>query len=56
MTSLSPNRIRPEVGLMNPAIIRRVVDLPHPEGPSRVKNSPSAMVSDSLSTDGVEPA
>jgi hypothetical protein len=30
----------PESGLSNPAIIRRRVVLPHPEGPRREKNSP----------------
>ena len=33
----------PWVGSSNPAIIRIVVVLPHPEGPSSEKNSPSAM-------------
>src|SRR5579871_5299254 len=32
---------RPESGCSNPAITRRVVVLPEPEGPSSVKNSPS---------------
>ena len=31
---------RPAVGCSKPAIIRRVVVLPQPDGPSRVKNSP----------------
>ncbi len=30
----------PEVMRSSPAIIRRMVDLPHPEGPSRTMNSP----------------
>src|SRR5215210_233291 len=34
--------IRPAVGASNPAIIRRVVVLPEPDGPSIEKNSPSA--------------
>ena len=38
--SRSPKRMRPDVGAMKPAIIRNVVDFPHPDGPSRVKNSP----------------
>jgi hypothetical protein len=29
------------VGWSNPAIIRRLVVLPEPDGPSKVKNSPS---------------
>src|SRR5258706_11107409 len=34
-------RTRPDVGISKPAIIRRVVVLPDPEGPSIEKNSPS---------------
>ncbi len=33
----------PRVGSSKPAIIRMVVVLPHPDGPSMEKNSPSAM-------------
>ena len=33
----------PEVVSSNPAIMRSVVVLPQPEGPSRVTNSPGAM-------------
>jgi hypothetical protein len=36
----------PTVGSSNPAIIRRVVVLPHPEGPSNAKNEPSGIVND----------
>src|SRR5260370_26559680 len=36
--------IRPEVGSSRPAIIRRVVVLPQPDGPRRQKNSPLATV------------
>nr|WP_246227176.1 hypothetical protein [Propioniciclava coleopterorum] len=42
----------PDVGVMKPAIMRSVVDFPQPDGPSRVKNSPSAMVRLSASTEG----
>ncbi len=42
-TSSPWRRIRPEVGSSNPAIIRRVVVLPEPDGPSIEKNSPSAI-------------
>ena len=35
---------------MNPAIIRRRVVLPQPEGPRRKKRSPGLMVSERLST------
>ena len=36
------SRIRPSVGCSNPAIIRRVVVFPQPDGPSREKNSPGS--------------
>lgn len=35
---------------MNPAIIRRSVVLPQPEGPRRKNSSPGLMVSERLST------
>src|SRR6186713_3000615 len=44
LTSSSPRKIWPEVGNSKPAIIRNVVVLPQPDGPSRQKNSPSATV------------
>src|SRR3990172_5355995 len=40
----------PEVGWSNPAIRRRLVVLPDPDGPSRVKNSPSRTSRSMLST------
>src|ERR671914_195892 len=40
----------PPLGSSNPPIIRSVVVLPHPEGPSREKNSPSAIVKETPST------
>src|SRR5689334_8188017 len=42
--------MRPEVGCSKPAISRRVVVLPQPDGPSREKNSPLATVRSMLST------
>jgi hypothetical protein len=39
-TSAPRKRIAPSVGLSNPAIIRSVVVLPQPDGPSSEKNSP----------------
>src|SRR6266481_1053947 len=42
--------MRPEVGCSKPAISRRVVVLPQPEGPRREKNSPLATVRSMLST------
>src|ERR1043165_4953942 len=44
VTSSSPRKICPEVGSSRPAIMRKVVVLPQPEGPSRQKNSPSPTV------------
>ena len=40
----------PASGATNPATIIRVVDLPDPDGPSSVKNSPEAMSSDTSRT------
>ena len=39
-TTLPPTRISPPSGSRNPAIIRSVVVLPQPDGPSRQTNSP----------------
>src|SRR5215467_12290564 len=43
VTSEPCSRMAPRVGSSKPAIIRIVVVLPHPDGPSREKNSPSAI-------------
>src|SRR3954453_2810453 len=43
-------RMLPPLGSSSPAIIRKVVVLPQPEGPSSVNNSPSAAVSVAPST------
>src|SRR6185295_18778272 len=40
-TSFPSMRMRPSVGVSKPASIRNNVVLPHPEGPSSAKNSPS---------------
>ena len=40
-TSLSSMRISPEVIVSSPAIMRRVVVLPQPDGPTNTMNSPS---------------
>jgi hypothetical protein len=42
-TSSPSRKIFPEVGDSNPAIMRRVVVLPQPEGPSIEKNDPRSM-------------
>src|SRR3954469_11600524 len=52
VTSRSPMRMRPPLTSSRPASMRRDVDLPHPEGPTRTRNSPSAMSMLSLSTLG----
>ena len=41
VTSRSPMRTDPSVGMVRPATVSIVVDLPHPEGPTSVRNSPS---------------
>ena len=55
VTSWSSNQMRPLVGSMSPAIIRRVVVLPQPEGPSSVTSSPSATSRSKSWTATVEP-
>src|SRR3990172_11204277 len=45
VTSLSSIRMVPRVGRSKPAIMRKVVVLPQPEGPSSTKNSPSSIES-----------
>ena len=42
-TSTPSSRIAPSLGLSNPAIMRKVVVFPQPDGPSMEKNSPAAM-------------
>ena len=42
-TSAPSSRMAPSVGVSKPAIIRSVVVLPQPDGPSSEKNSPEAM-------------
>ena len=48
--SAPSSTIRPDVGFSNPAIMRSVVVLPHPDGPSSEKNSPAAISSRRRST------
>src|SRR5437879_2309326 len=43
LTTLPPMLTSPSVISSSPAIIRSKVDLPHPEGPTRTQNSPSAI-------------
>ena len=42
-TSSPSRRMAPSVGVSKPAIIRSVVVLPQPDGPSIEKNSPDPM-------------
>jgi hypothetical protein len=56
VTSRPPSSMRPDVGASKPAIIRRTVVLPEPEGPSIEKNSPSRIcrsMSSTATTGGV---
>ncbi|MNR66821.1 hypothetical protein D3C85_1905200 [compost metagenome] len=48
-------RISPELGVSKPASIDRVVLLPEPLEPRKVKNSPSWMSSEILSTAAKSP-
>ena len=50
VTSRPPIEMLPSVTSSSPAIIRRSVDLPQPEGPTSTMNSPSPTVSDTPST------
>src|SRR2546430_13184024 len=47
VTSRSPIRTSPSVGSSSPAMHRRAVVLPQPDGPSSTRNSPSRTSSDS---------
>src|SRR5574342_400876 len=46
----SPMKTSPAVGVSNPAIIRRTVVFPHPDGPRRVTRLPSLTSRDTPST------
>src|SRR5919106_4190867 len=48
----SSMRSSPAVIVSSPAIMRSVVDLPQPDGPSRTMNSPSSISSETSSTAG----
>src|SRR5437773_5033224 len=53
--SSPPTRISPLVGSSKPAIIRKVVVLPEPLGPSRVRSIPLSILNDRSSTTRVAP-
>ena len=44
LTRSPPMRNSPELISSSPAIMLSVVDFPHPDGPTRMTNSPSAIV------------
>ncbi len=50
VTSPPRSRMRPELGSSKPAIMRSVVVLPQPDGPSIEKNSPSRISNETSST------
>src|SRR5688572_3747520 len=52
LTFWSPITTSPEVTSSRPTIIRRTVDFPHPDGPTRIMNSLSAMSRLTSSTAG----
>ena len=54
-TTRSPTRISPAVGSTKPAISRKVVVLPQPDGPSRQTSLPCAIVIEMLSTTACAP-
>src|SRR5262245_9302881 len=49
-TSRPPITISPESASSRPATARRIVLFPHPDGPSRTRNSPSAIRSETSLT------
>ena len=55
VTSTPRSSIRPAVGSSKPPIIRRVVVLPQPDGPSSEKNSPDRISSEMSSTARTSP-
>src|SRR3990172_3219151 len=50
LTSRPPITISPELASSRPATTRRIVLLPHPEGPRRTRNSPSAICNETSRT------
>src|SRR6478735_8701957 len=50
LTRAPSMNMTPASGRMNPAIMPKVVDLPHPDGPKRERNSPRPSVSDKSCT------
>ena len=54
-TGLPSMRISPDSGCSSPAMARRVVVFPQPEGPSSVRCSPAATVKETPRTAGTLP-
>ena len=54
-TMRPPMRISPAVGCSSPAIMRSRVVLPHPDGPSSTRNSPSRVARSTPSTARTSP-
>ena len=54
-TTRSSKSTLPLVGFSNPAMMRSMVVLPQPDGPSRVMNSPSANTASKFSSTVVLP-
>jgi hypothetical protein len=50
LTMRSPIFNSPPLIVSSPAIIRKAVDLPHPDGPTSTRNSPSSISSDKPET------
>ena len=55
LTSRLPMVILPELSISSPAIMRKSVDLPQPDGPTSTTNSPSATSMLTLRTTGTTP-
>src|SRR5438874_2814075 len=55
LTTSPPSRTSPELARSRPAAIRRTVVFPDPDGPTRTRNSPSAMSRSRSSTATVPP-
>src|SRR6201746_83712 len=54
-TTRPPMAMSPEEIFSSPAIIRNNVDLPQPDGPTRMTNSPSSIPTDTPCSTSVEP-
>src|ERR1700730_4062836 len=56
VTSAPPTWMRPSSGVSKPAIMRKVVILPQPDGPSSAKNSPASIARSTPSTARLMPS